>query len=92
MGNAGIVDMMLGVLHDPFQTFRIGVTAENVAKKYDITREAQDALESHRRAFSSCNCYAICPGWVLTSLVEKQIKARAAADGMDTDEARGALQ
>src|SRR6516225_2143810 len=52
MGNASIVDMMLGALHDPFQTIHMGVTAENVAKKYDISRDAQDALalESHRRA------------------------------------------
>ncbi|MEX3957241.1 beta-ketothiolase BktB [Trinickia sp. EG282A] len=52
MGDARIVDMMLGALHDPFESFHMGVTAENVARKYGITREAQDALalESHRRA------------------------------------------
>ncbi|CAD6537385.1 Beta-ketothiolase BktB [Paraburkholderia hiiakae] len=52
MGDAQLVDMMIGALHDPFQTIHMGVTAENVAKKFGITREAQDALalESHRRA------------------------------------------
>jgi acetyl-CoA C-acetyltransferase len=52
MGDARLVDMMLGALHDPFESFHMGVTAENVARKYGITREAQDtlALESHRRA------------------------------------------
>jgi acetyl-CoA C-acetyltransferase len=52
MGDARIVDMMLGALNDPFDTIHMGVTAENVATKYGITREAQDALalESHRRA------------------------------------------
>ena len=52
MGDSQLVDMMLGALHDPFQTIHMGVTAENVAKKFGITREAQDALalESHRRA------------------------------------------
>ena len=52
MGDARIVDMMLGALNDPFDTIHMGVTAENVARKYGITREAQDALalESHRRA------------------------------------------
>ncbi|SDE07480.1 beta-ketothiolase BktB [Paraburkholderia lycopersici] len=52
MGDAQLVDMMTGALHDPFQTVHMGVTAENVAKKFGITREAQDALalESHRRA------------------------------------------
>ncbi|RAD33774.1 acetyl-CoA C-acyltransferase, partial [Burkholderia multivorans] len=52
MGDAKLVDMMLGALHDPFQSIHMGVTAENVAAKYGISRDAQDALalESHRRA------------------------------------------
>ncbi|KIG11285.1 beta-ketothiolase BktB [Caballeronia concitans] len=52
MGDTRIVDMMLGALNDPFDKIHMGVTAENVANKYGITREAQDALalESHRRA------------------------------------------
>ncbi|WP_321928480.1 beta-ketothiolase BktB [Paraburkholderia guartelaensis] len=52
MGDTQLVDMMIGALHDPFQTIHMGVTAENVAKKFGITRDAQDALalESHRRA------------------------------------------
>jgi acetyl-CoA C-acetyltransferase len=52
MGDARFVDMMLGALHDPFGSFHMGVTAENVARRHGITREAQDALalESHRRA------------------------------------------
>jgi acetyl-CoA C-acetyltransferase len=52
MGDARLVDMMLGALHDPFDTIHMGVTAENVANKYGISREVQDALalESHRRA------------------------------------------
>ena len=52
MGDTKLVDMMVGALHDPFHTIHMGVTAENVAKEYTITREDQDALalESHRRA------------------------------------------
>ncbi|CDY75547.1 3-ketoacyl-CoA thiolase @ Acetyl-CoA acetyltransferase [Caballeronia glathei] len=52
MGDARIIDMMLGALNDPFDKIHMGVTAENVAAKYGISREAQDALalESHRRA------------------------------------------
>jgi acetyl-CoA C-acetyltransferase len=52
MGDARLVDMMLGALHDPFDTIHMGVTAENVANQYGISREAQDslALQSHRRA------------------------------------------
>ncbi|MGB3430875.1 acetyl-CoA C-acyltransferase family protein [Achromobacter sp.] len=52
MGDAPMADMLLGALHDPFHRIHMGVTAENVAKRYGITRDAQDALalESHRRA------------------------------------------
>ena len=52
MGDARLVDMMLGALNDPFDTVPMGVTAENVARKFGISREQQDALavESHRRA------------------------------------------
>jgi acetyl-CoA C-acetyltransferase len=52
MGDGKLLDMMLGALHDPFQGIHMGVTAENVAAKYGISRADQDqlALESHRRA------------------------------------------
>ena len=52
MGDTKLVDMMVGALHDPFHTIHMGVTAENVAKEFEITREQQDALalESHQRA------------------------------------------
>jgi acetyl-CoA C-acetyltransferase len=52
MGDTKMVDMVIGALHDPFHTIHMGVTAENVAAKYGITRDMQDALavESHNRA------------------------------------------
>lgn len=52
MGDTKMVDMVVGALHDPFQTIHMGVTAENIAAKWGITREQQDALavESHNRA------------------------------------------
>lgn len=52
MGDAKLVDMMVGALHDPFNNVHMGITAENVAKTYNISREKQDALavESHNRA------------------------------------------
>jgi 3-hydroxybutyrate dehydrogenase len=46
------------------------------------------ALETARTGIT---CNAICPGWVLTPLVQKQIDARAAADGISADEAKVAL-
>ncbi len=52
MGDAKLIDMMMGALHDPFQNIHMGVTAENIATKWGITREDQDklAVESHNRA------------------------------------------
>lgn len=52
MGDAKLVDAMVGALSDPFDACHMGVTAENIAKKWGISREDQDALavESHQRA------------------------------------------
>ncbi|MAY86087.1 MAG: acetyl-CoA C-acyltransferase [Pseudooceanicola sp.] len=52
MGDVKSLDMMLGALNCPFGTGHMGVTAENVAKENQITREQQDefALQSQTRA------------------------------------------
>ena len=52
MGDAKILDMMVGALTDPFETVHMGITAENVAAKFGISRDEQDAfaVESHKRA------------------------------------------
>ena len=52
MGDTKMIDMMIGALHDPFHTIHMGVTAENIAAKWGISREDQDALavQSHNRA------------------------------------------
>ena len=52
MGDTKMLDMMTGALTCPFGTGHMGITAENVAARYGLTREAQDAfaLESQTRA------------------------------------------
>nr|WP_314437281.1 beta-ketothiolase BktB [uncultured Brevundimonas sp.] len=52
MGDTAMVDGLVGALTDPFNRYHMGVTAENVAERYDVARAAQDdlAFESHRRA------------------------------------------
>ena len=50
MGDTGAIDMMLGALNCPFGTGHMGVTAENVAKEHDISREAQDAFAAESQA------------------------------------------
>ncbi|WP_233873723.1 beta-ketothiolase BktB [Paraburkholderia adhaesiva] len=83
MGDTRLVDMMLGALHDPFDTIHMGVTAENVAQKYSITREQQDALavESHRRA-----ARAIAEGRFKEQIVPLTRKVKGKDVVFDTDE------
>lgn len=83
MGDARLIDMMLGALHDPFESFHMGVTAENVARKYGITREMQDglALESHRRASQ-----AIRAGWFKDQILPISIPSKKGEVIFDTDE------
>jgi len=52
IGDATMVDSLLGTLNDPFGNGHMGITAENVAEKWNIDRKTQDqfAIESHRRA------------------------------------------
>ncbi len=83
MGNIQGVDMMLGALHDPFHGIHMGVTAENVAKEYDISREQQDeaALESHKRAQK-----AIAAGHFKDQIVAVPLESRKGTVMFDTDE------
>ena len=83
MGDARFVDMMLGALHDPFESFHMGVTAENVARRYGITREMQDALavESHRRASR-----AIREGYFKDQILAVALPSRKGETIFDTDE------
>ena len=52
MGDAKAVDMMVGALSDPFDGIHMGVTAENVAERFSVSRKDQDelAVVSHQRA------------------------------------------
>ena len=77
------VDMMVGALTDPFETVHMGITAENVAEKFGITRDAQDAfaVESHRRAIA-----AIAAGHFKTQILGVEIKSKKGPVQFDTDE------
>ena len=58
MGHASLVDSMIqDGLWDAFNDFHIGITAENLAQKYSLSREAQDAFAaaSHRKAAAAIN-------------------------------------
>jgi acetyl-CoA C-acetyltransferase len=83
MGDAKSIDMMVGALTDPFDTVHMGVTAENVAKKCEITREQQDAFaaESHRRASA-----AVAEGRFKSQILPIELKSRKGPTQFDTDE------
>ncbi|HYB58436.1 MAG TPA: acetyl-CoA C-acyltransferase family protein [Alphaproteobacteria bacterium] len=83
MGDGRMLDYMLSILHDPWQDIHMGVTAENVAARYGVTREDQDALavESHRRA-----AQAIAEGRFKEQIVPVEIATRKGVKIFDTDE------
>lgn len=83
MGDLVLQDMMLGALHDPFETIHMGVTAENVAARCSISREDQDALavESHKRA-----AHAIAQGYFKDQIVPVDVKTRKGVVAFETDE------
>jgi acetyl-CoA C-acetyltransferase len=83
MGDHQIIDMMVGALTDPFDTVHMGITAENVATKWGISRQQQDemALESNRRAVN-----AIQKGYFKEQILPIEIKSRKGTVIVDTDE------
>lgn len=83
MGDVSVQDMMLGALNCPFGTGHMGVTAENVAKEHDISREDQDAfaLESQERAAK-----AISQGMFKDQIVPVEISSRKGTIVFEEDE------
>ena len=83
MGDTKLVDMMVGALHDPFHNIHMGVTAENIAAKWGITREDQDrlALESHQRAQRATEA-----GYFKDQIIPVTIKTRKGEVAYATDE------
>ncbi len=83
MGDGAVVDAMTGALHDPFGHGHMGVTAENIAARYGIGREAQDAfaMESHKRA---ANAHA--KGYFTSQVVAIELKSKKGPLQYTTDE------
>ncbi len=83
MNDGSTVDMMVGALTDPFDKVHMGVTAENIASKWQISREEQDkfAAESHRRAIN-----AIDKGYFKTQILSIEISTGKETFIFDTDE------
>jgi len=83
MGDVKMLDFMLGALHDPRMHIHMGITAENVAARYDISRDQQDAyaVQSQERAAK-----AIAAGVFKEQIVPVELKTRKGVVLFDTDE------
>ncbi|MDF0546087.1 acetyl-CoA C-acyltransferase family protein [Sphingobium sp. H39-3-25] len=83
MGDTAMLDGLIGALSDPFHAYHMGVTAENVASRFGISRDEQDALafESQKRA-----AHAIASGYFRDQIVPVEIKARGQVKTFDVDE------
>ena len=83
MGDAALQDGLTGALSDPFHAYHMGVTAENVAARYGISREDQDALahESQTRA-----AHAIAQGRFSDQIAPVEVMVKRKPVAFDTDE------
>jgi acetyl-CoA C-acetyltransferase len=83
MHDAKVIDMMVGALSDPFDDCHMGVTAEHVAAKWEISREEQDmlAVESHTRAIR-----AIAEGRFVDQILPVELKVKGGTQSFATDE------
>ena len=83
MGDSDVIDMMLGALHDPFGIGHMGITAENVAQDYDISRARMDefAAESQARASAAQSA-----GYFKDQIVPLTIKQGRKDIKFETDE------
>jgi len=83
MGDTKAIDAMVAVLTDPFGVGHMGVTAENLATKWNISREEQDAfaVESQKRAAA-----AIAEGRFKGQIVPISFETRKGTVVFDTDE------
>ncbi|CAN5256029.1 acetyl-CoA C-acyltransferase family protein [soil metagenome] len=83
MGAIEMVDAMIEVLSDPFEGFHMGITAENIAAEYHVSRQAQDAAaaESHARA-----ARAQAEGRFTSQILPIEVKERKGVRLFDADE------
>ena len=83
MGDAQMLDYMLGILHDPFHGIHMGITAENIAQRNSISRQTQDALafEDQTRA-----ARAIAQGYFDSQIATVEVRSRKGSVLFSQDE------
>jgi len=83
MGDAVLVDYMLGALNDPFGNGHMGVTAENVAERYAVSRDQQDAFAAESQARAA---RAIREGRFRDQILPVAVQRKRETVAFDTDE------
>ena len=83
MNHTEVLDALIGGLDDPFEGCHMGITAENIANRWKISREeqAEYAVESHHRA-----AQAIAEGRFQSQILPVEVKQRKQTITFDTDE------
>jgi acetyl-CoA C-acetyltransferase len=83
LNDARAVDSLVAVLTDPFEDVHMGITAENIAREWNISREDQDAwsVESHKRAIA-----AIRDGRFIDQVIPFELKNKSGTNQFVTDE------
>ena len=83
LNDASAFDALVGAITDPFESVHMGITAENIARRFDVSREAQDclAVESHKRAIA-----AIQAGYFTEQIVPIELKVKGGVTRFAQDE------
>ena len=83
MGDGQMIDSMTGALTCPMENYHMGVTAENVAQEWGISREEQDRLAalSHQRAEQATS-----EGRFASQIMPVELKSRKGTTEFTTDE------
>jgi acetyl-CoA C-acetyltransferase len=83
MGDAAVIDMMTGALHDPFGVGHMGITAENVAADYGISREDMDQFSAQSQARAA---HAIDAGYFKSQITPLELTKRRKIVTFNRDE------
>ncbi len=83
LGDGQLIDMMVAALHCPMEKYHMGVTAENIAEKWGVSREEQDelALRSHQRAQ-----YAMEQGYFRDQILPVELRSKKGNTFFEQDE------
>jgi acetyl-CoA C-acetyltransferase len=83
MGDSNVIDMMTGALHDPFGIGHMGITAENIAADYGISREDMDQFSAQSQARAA---HAREAGYFKNQITPVELTTRRKTVTFDNDE------